>query len=54
MMNGEFVSESMHVPSHADLEIIPVRQEGYFTIKMESFGNEIMIKIKINPNMELK
>ena len=54
MMNGEFVSESMHVPSHADLEIIPVRQEGYFTIKMESFGKEMTIKIKMKPNMQLK
>ena len=54
MMNGEFVSEQMEVPSHADLEIIPVKQEGHFTIKMEILGKETIIEIKINPNMQLK
>ena len=54
MMNGKFVSEQMEVPSHADLEIIPVKQEGHFTIKMEILGKETIIEIKINPNIELK
>ena len=49
MMNGEFVSEQMEVPSHADLEIIPVKQEGHFTIKMEIHEKETPIKIKIEP-----
>jgi hypothetical protein len=54
LMNGEFVSEQMEVPSHADLEIIPVKQEGHFTIKMEILGKETIIEIKINPKMQLK
>ena len=53
MMNGKFVSEQMEVPSHADLEIIPVKQEGHFTIKMEILGKETIIEIKINPKMQL-